>query len=169
MCIVYVLWCLLCTWCCQCLLHLSYVLAICMCCGALGICVVYVCVLGCLECTYMFTIRMWCLERTYVLAIFGAWSAPMSWLYVVLGAHLCVGYMYCGVLGMHLVQEGSGPCKIPNFSHLLELWGIYVFGETCTHRPATKLICHINSRNHIFIFQLFACFILGHPEKKVYF
>ena len=31
---MYVLWCLECTWCCQCLLNLAYVLAICMCCGA---------------------------------------------------------------------------------------------------------------------------------------
>ena len=31
----------------------------------------------------------------------------MCWLYV------------SEVLGVHLVQEGSGPCKIPNFSHLL--------------------------------------------------
>ena len=106
---VCILWCLLCTWCCQCLLHLSYVLAICMCCGA--------------------------------------WSAPgavsacctwhMCWLYVglgvhlcvgyvVLGAHLCVGYMYCVVLGAHLVQEGSGPCNITNFSHLLLSYGTYM-------------------------------------------
>ena len=45
----------------------------------------------------------------------GAWSVPgavstcctwpMCWQYVVLGAHL--------------VQEGSGHCKIPNFSHVL--------------------------------------------------
>ena len=54
-----------------------------------------------------------------MLAICGAWSAPMCWLYVVLGAYLCVGYMYFGVLGAHLVPEGSGPCKISNFSHLL--------------------------------------------------
>ena len=43
----------------------------------------------------------------YVLAICGAWSAPM------------VGYKYCGVLGTHLVQERIGPSKIPNFFHLL--------------------------------------------------
>ena len=42
----------------------------------------------------------------------------MCWLYVVLGAHLCVGYMYFVVFGAHLVQEGSGRCKVPNFSHL---------------------------------------------------
>ena len=94
-----VLWCLLRTWCCHYLLHLSYVLAICMCCGA--------------------------------------WSAPgavsscctwhMCWLYVVLGAHLCVGYVYCGVLGAHLVQEWSGPCKIPNFFHLLWSYGTYMY------------------------------------------
>ena len=29
---------------------------------------------------------MWCLECTYVLAICGAWSAPMCWLYVLWGA-----------------------------------------------------------------------------------
>ena len=91
---VYVLWCLLRTWCCQCLLHLSYVLAICMCCGAWSalMCWLYVCVvvLGAHLCVGY----IWCLERTYVLAICGAWSAPMCWLYVVLGAHLCVGYMW---------------------------------------------------------------------------
>ena len=65
----------------------------------------------------------------------GAVSACCTWhmcwlyvvLYVVLGAHLCVGYMYCGVLGAHLVQEGSGPCKIPNFSHLLWSYGTYMY------------------------------------------
>ena len=46
---------------------------------ALGICVCY----------------MWSLECTHVLAICGAWSAPMCWLYVELGVHLCVGYMWC--------------------------------------------------------------------------
>ena len=60
----------------------------------------------------------------------GTWRAPgavsacciwhMCWLYVVLRAHLCLGYMCCGVFGAHLVQEGSGPCKMPNFSHLTE-------------------------------------------------
>ena len=69
---------------------------------------------------------MWCLERTYVLAIYGAWNAPMCWLYVV-RAHLCVGYMCCQVPGMHLVQERSGPCKIPNFSHLLWSYGTYMY------------------------------------------
>ena len=63
--------CVVVTWCCQCLLHLAYVLAIC-----------------------------------------GAWSASMFW--------------YCGVLGVHLVQEGSGPCKIPNFSHILRSYGTYM-------------------------------------------
>ena len=48
---------------------------------------------------------------------------------VVLGAHqvlsvpaalgICVGYMYSGALGTHLVQEESGSCKKPNLSHLL--------------------------------------------------
>ena len=67
----------------------------------------------------------------------GAWSAPgavsacctghMCWLYLMLGAHLCVGYMYCGVLGAHLVQERSGPRKIPNFSHLLWSYGTYMY------------------------------------------
>ena len=55
---MYVLWCLERIWCCQCLLHWAYVLAIC---GA------------------------W---STHMLAIYGAWSAPMCWLYVVLGAHI---------------------------------------------------------------------------------
>ena len=26
---------------------------------------------------------------------------------------VCVAYMNSGVIGVHLVQEGSGPCKIP--------------------------------------------------------
>ena len=65
----------------------------------------------------------------------GTWSVPgafsaccawhMCWPYVGLGAHLCIGYMYCGVLGAHLVQEGSGPCKVPNFSHLLWSYRTY--------------------------------------------
>ena len=29
--------------------------------------------------------------------------------------------------GAHLVQEGSGPCKIPNFSHLLWSYGTYMY------------------------------------------
>ena len=40
---------------------------------------------------------------------------------------ICVGYMYCGVLGAHLVQEGRGPCKIPNFSHLLWSYRTYMY------------------------------------------
>ena len=80
---------------------------------------------------------MWSLECTYVLVyvvlrvhlcvgICGAWSANMCWLCVV-RAHLCAGYMCCGVLGVHLVQEGSGPCKIPNFSI-----SYGVMGHICT-------------------------------------
>ena len=57
---------------------------------------------------------MWCLKGIYVLAICGAWSAPMCWLYVLWGAWSA------------LVQEGSGPCKIPNFSHLLWNDGTYM-------------------------------------------
>ena len=37
------------------------------------------------------------------------------------------------MLGAHLMQEGSGPCKIPNLSHLLWSYG------TCMHGPVTKL------------------------------
>ena len=91
-----VFWCLLRIWCYKCLLHLLYVLAICV---------------------------MFC----------GAWSAPDATsacclAYVLaICAHLYVGYMYCGVLGTHLVQEGSGPCKIPNFSHLLWSYGTYMY------------------------------------------
>ena len=80
---VCVLWCLERTCCCQCLLHLSYVLAICKCCGAWStpgavIAALSICVMFC-----------------------GAWSASgdvsacctcrMCWLYVcvvVLGVHL---------------------------------------------------------------------------------
>ena len=63
---------------CQCFLHLAYVLCFVVLgahlvpsvLAALGICVGY----------------MWCWERTYVLAICGAGSAPMCWLYVLWGA-----------------------------------------------------------------------------------
>ena len=42
------------------------------------------------------------------------WCLELTW------CCLCVGYiMYSRVLGVHLVQERSGPCKIPNLSHLL--------------------------------------------------
>ena len=51
---------------------------------------------------------------------------------------ICVVYMYSGVLGMHLVQEGSGPCKIPI---CMDLWDMQVVYRTCIHRPATKLRC----------------------------
>ena len=50
-----------------------------------------------------------------MLAICGARSAPMCWLYEL------------WVLGAHLVQEGSSPCKIPNFSHLLWSYGTYMY------------------------------------------
>ena len=157
----YVLWCLKCTRCCQCLLHLAYVLAICGACsepGAVSTC-----------CTWHMRYVLWCLKRTrccqcllhlaYVLAMceccgacsaLGAVSAcftlHMCWLYVVLVANLMLsvhlayvlaicgvwsapmyGYMYCRVLGEHLVQVGSGPCKIPNFSHLLRSYGTYIY------------------------------------------
>ena len=57
------------TWCCQCLLHLAYMLAICMCCGlhlayVLALCMCFgawrapgavyvlaICIVGCLACT----------------------------------------------------------------------------------------------------------------------
>ena len=38
---------------------------------------------------------IWCLECTYVLAICGAWSARMCWLYVVLRVQLCVTFTWC--------------------------------------------------------------------------
>ena len=41
--------------------------------------------------------------------------AALCWLYVVLGAHLCVGYIYCGMLGVHLVQEGVALVKFQSF------------------------------------------------------
>ena len=31
------------------------------------------------------------------------------------------------VLGAHLVQEGNGPCKIPDLSHLLWSYGPYMY------------------------------------------
>ena len=60
-----------------------------------------------------------------MLSVFAALG--MCWLYVcitLLGAHLVLLVLSCmlvssGVLGTQLVQERSGPCKIPNFSHLL--------------------------------------------------
>ena len=93
-----VLWCLLCTWCCQCLLHLSYVL-LCVCFLVLSVlAAVDICVSMCVCC--------------------GAWRAPgavstcCTWhvcslfvCIVMLRAHLvllvlaalgvCVGYMWC--------------------------------------------------------------------------
>ena len=50
-----------------------------------------------------------------MLAICGAWSTHS------------VGSMSCGVLGAHLVREGSGPYKISNFSHLLWSHGTYMY------------------------------------------
>ena len=45
---------------------------------------------------------------------------------------LCVGYMYSGVLGVHLVQEGSGLVKFQTFpisygvaGHICVLWDMY--------------------------------------------
>ena len=49
-----------------------------------------------------------CVGYIYVL-----WCSELTW------CCLGVGYMYSGVLGAYLVDEGRGPCKIPNFSHLL--------------------------------------------------
>ena len=37
------------------------------------------------------------------------------------------------------MQEGSGPCKFPNLSHLLWSYGTYVVCGTCMHGPPTKL------------------------------
>ena len=57
--------------------------------------------------------------------------------HLVLSVHaalgICVSYMYSGVLGTHLMQEGSDPFKILNLSHLLELGDMYAL-------TATKLI-----------------------------
>ena len=39
---------------------------------------------------------------------------------------LCVDYIYRGVIGVHLGQEGSGPCKIPNLSHILWSYRTYM-------------------------------------------
>ena len=49
--------------------------------------------------------------------------------------------MYSGVLGVHLVQEGSGPCKIPNLSicygvvmgHTHILWDMYALTQVCLY------------------------------------
>ena len=64
---MYVLWCLERTWCCQCLLHLAYVLALC---GAWS--------------------AIWQMHHMIiprdVFAICGAWSAPICWLHVLWGA-----------------------------------------------------------------------------------
>ena len=38
-----------------------------------------------------------------------------------------VGYMYTGVLGAHVMQKGSGPCKIPNLLHLLCSYVTYMY------------------------------------------
>ena len=117
---MYVLWRLESTCFSQCLLHLAYVLCfvvlgvhlVLSVLAALVVCVCYMYVLWCLEHT-------WCcqclLHLAYVWAICGAWSTPMCWLCLLWGAWRDV------------VQEGSGPCKIPNFSHLLWSYGTYMY------------------------------------------
>ena len=42
---------------------------------------------------------------------------------------ICVGSMLSRVLGAHPVQEGSGPCKIPNLSHLLWSYGTHLLAR----------------------------------------
>ena len=52
----------------------------------------------------------------------------------------CTVAIYSGVLGMHLMQEGSGPCKILKpFPSPVEIRDLYVVYGSCMHRPATKL------------------------------
>ena len=47
---------------------------------------------------------------------------------VKVGQSVCVATCVCiVVLGTHLVQEGSGACKIPNPSHLLWSCGTYMY------------------------------------------
>ena len=60
--------------------------------------------------------------------------------------HVCVGYMYSGMLGAHLVLEGSGPCKTLNVSHLLELrdmnfllWDMYALTRNEVNCHTIKL------------------------------
>ena len=80
-----------------------------------------------MEGTYYEQVCIVALGAHLVLSVLAALGIRICWLYVCLYCGclehtLCclyVGYMYCVVLGTHLVQEGSGPCKIPNLSHLL--------------------------------------------------
>ena len=46
---------------------------------------------------------------------------------------ICNGYIYSRVFGMHLMEEGSGPCINLNFSHLLWSYGacMYYTGHVC--------------------------------------
>ena len=63
------------------------------------------------------------------------WCLELTW------CCLCVGYiMYSGVLGVHLVQEGSGPCKIPNLSHLLWSYGTYIYSAGHVRIDVSMLI-----------------------------
>ena len=42
----------------------------------------------------------------------GAWCVPGA-VSVCCTCHMCLLYVWSGMLGAHLVQEGSGMCKIP--------------------------------------------------------
>ena len=68
-------------------------------------------------------------------AALGICVGYMCVLCVLGAAHLvliCVGYMYSGALGAHLVQEGSGSCKKPNFA-ISYRGNTHIFCGTYTH------------------------------------
>ena len=76
----------------------------------------------------------------YLLSGWGVWHGML--LEIVCNNHSLLRSMegtYYGqvcivVLGVHLVREGSGPCKIPNLSQLIWSYGdIYAFCGTCAH------------------------------------
>ena len=76
------------------------------------ICVGCMCVLWCLEHTWCYQCLLHlapCVGCMCVLSAPGTVSACCTW-------HMCWLYVCIVVLGAHLVQEGSGPCKIQNLS-----------------------------------------------------
>ena len=48
------------------------------------------------------------------------------------------------MLGAHPVQEGSGPCKIPNLSHLLWSYGTHLLA-----RDEVNFSGHVQSKNGV--------------------
>ena len=134
-----ILWCLTGTWCCECLLHLayvlanvcvwcltdtwSYVLAICLCLWCLtgtwsyvlAICLCVWCLTGTWSYVLAICLCVWCLTgtRSYVLAIcLCVWCLTGTWLYV-LAICLCV-WCLCLVLAALWLYVKSGAWRAPD-------------------------------------------------------